>query len=105
MKNGILKIFSLKTTEEKVIWGTGIFLIFLFCLYGYFMNATVVNVVAMRNLEEQKASLLSDISQLQFQYITENTPLDIAYAEQLGFHQVKDPQFALRDRGSEFAFR
>jgi cell division protein FtsB len=104
MKRKIKKFLRHRKFEERMVFSLGIFILLLFGLYGYFINATVMNVVQMRNVNSQKEQVQTAMSKLEYKYIALSTNLNMDYAKKLGFHSVEDPQFAVRDTSNAFAF-
>ncbi|HET8574572.1 MAG TPA: hypothetical protein VFM02_00155 [Candidatus Paceibacterota bacterium] len=98
------KNLKYKRLEEKVVIGSGTLLLLLFGLYGYFINATILNIVGERNMENQTEQASAKVSQLEYQYVALSSGLNMAYAEQLGFHPVDNPEFAERQSSQAVAF-
>jgi|GEM_PF-1528615 len=86
------KILQLNN-ERTIFWILVSTLLFCMAFYMYCINATVHNVVARQNLENQSTQLTLAIGQEEFAYIgkVNNVTLSSAYA--LGFKNVSPKAF------------
>lgn len=66
-------------------------------MYGYFINATVLNTVSLQNIEEEIVDTRSEISQLEFALIEENKNLTKEFASNLGLVEISDTVFIARN--------
>jgi len=65
----------------------------LFLLYAYFVNQTIINVVAREKIEKDIADVSGEIGDTEFDYMTlrNNLTLDVAYAK--GFKDTEVTAF------------
>jgi hypothetical protein len=93
MVRSILKLDSL---EKRIFSGLSVIILLLAVAYGYFVNGIVFNTVARKGLENNIASMSSDISELEFSYIAAKNSITLPYAYSIGFKDTKDPVFISR---------
>jgi hypothetical protein len=65
--------------------------------YVYFVNQTILNVVLRENLEQSIVEIQSEISELEFNFITEQKELDMQFALANGFNEIETPLYISRD--------
>jgi cell shape-determining protein MreC len=65
-------------------------------LYGYFINQTILNVVARKNIEADLIELGSEVSSLEVEYIKLKNKIDLEFAHSLGYKDVSDIKFVSR---------
>lgn len=105
MKKQIKKTWQKATSEQKSVWAAGFVLVALFGLYGYFLNASIFNVVQQKELAETEQKIQGEISRLESRYITLNSDLDMDRARKLGLGPMEDPQYVrnIQDQALTFA--
>lgn len=81
------------TIEQKMVWSGSATLILLFGLYGYFLSGTVLHVVSQKNLADRRTAVVAEVSDLEYQYTSLSSGLDLAYAQSLGFQRVESPRY------------
>jgi hypothetical protein len=64
--------------------------------YCYFVGCTIFNVLARKSLESNSQTLVTKISQLEFEYLERTSEIDKNYAIQNGFVESKNSIFASR---------
>jgi len=95
MKTKTLKI-NTKNIEQKLIWGVFGLLLFFSISYVYFINQTILNIVARENLEGDIVALNSEISEMEFEYIAQKNKITLSYAYSVGFKDANNVKFASR---------
>lgn len=65
-------------------------------LYGYFVNQTILNVVARENVETELIELSSEVSSLEVEYIKLKNKIDLKFAYSLGYRDVSSVKFVSR---------
>jgi len=90
----VTKVLELTTDREKQIFWTlfGI-LLFCACFYIYSVNATVRNLVAHQNMEDEATGLSLSLGKQEFKYIEMRNAIDLAAAYSLGFKNVSNKTF------------
>ena len=87
----------LELNREKTLFWTLLCVLFLSAsLYIYFINATVHNVVARQNLEDQSSGLTLTIGSEEFQYINSRNTINLDLAYSLGFKETKVKSYISR---------
>ena len=79
--------------ERTPVWTLVFVCIALCVLYIFFMNETVFNVAKRATLEQEIAIRSSDISNLEFQYISLRNNIDITLAYSLGYKDIESPRY------------
>lgn len=64
--------------------------------YMYFVSASVVHVVVRKEVDQEIASLVSSVSQLESQYIEAQHLVSNDIATQHGFQHITDPVYVNR---------
>ncbi len=95
MKTKTLKI-NTKNIEQKLVWGVFGLLVFSAISYVYFVNQTILNIVARENLEADIVVMNSEISELEFEYIAQKNKITLNYAYSLGYEDADNVKFASR---------
>lgn len=81
-------------------------LVVLLGLYGFFLNQTVLNIVARKDLENRVAEIDTVTSTLEFEYITQNSDVTLEKALALGYVEAQDDQrYVKGGSGSRFTLR
>lgn len=83
--------------SNHIFWSLVVLIGFFVLMYGYFINATVMNTVALQNNEEAIVDTRSEISQLEFALIEENKNFTREYAYNIGLVEVSDTVFVARN--------
>jgi len=87
--------------EEKGIFWSMTFVVFvLLGLYLYFVSTSVINVLMREEYAASISKLHSEISIIETQYVNQRVSINMALAEELGFHEVKNSHFVIRSAGS-----
>lgn len=95
----------LQLNNDKAIFKTLIGVLLLCAgFYIYCINATVHNVVARQNLENEASTLTLALGSKEFQYITAKGDITLAYAHDLGFHNVVAKTFVSRKSVSQVSY-
>lgn len=84
------------TREERAVWLVLLCMLTLFFLYLFLLNGTIVNIAQKQERNDDFDRITGEISELQYQYITLSSELDMEYAQKLGYHKVAEPNYALR---------
>lgn len=84
------------TRHKHILFGLLGAVCLLVGLYVYFVNVTVHNVVARRELEEQMVVIATTVSQLESEYITLKSEVTLDVAASRGFAQADVEQFVSR---------
>ena len=92
----IAKQPNINYIERKIFWGLFALLVIFAVSYGYFVNQTILNIVARENIEEKTMTLNSEISEMEFDYIALKNDVNIDYAYSIGFVDVENVKFASR---------
>ncbi len=82
---------------NNIFWSLVVLIGFFVFMYGYFINATVLNTVSLQNIEEEIVDTRSEISQLEFALIEENKNFTKEYAASLGLVEISDTVFIARN--------
>jgi hypothetical protein len=90
--------------EKTIFWSLIGILFFCACIYIYFINLTVHNVVARQTLEAEASQLSLNIGKQEFQYISKRNSVTLEKALALGFKEVVDKKFISRIPDTRIAF-
>ncbi len=92
--------FISKISTKLLFFVLSAMLLSIFALYFYFVNKTIMNVVARESIQRNIASLSGGIGELEFKYISlkNNVTLDLAHAQ--GFQDVSGTKFLARNQKS-----
>jgi len=86
-------LLQLHNREKTIFWSL-IGILFVFAgLYMYFINATIHNVVAKQNLENEASHLTLAIGSQEFKYIQMRNNVTLAMAYSLGYKDVENKTF------------
>lgn len=94
--NKISKQLNINCLERKVFWSLAVLLVFSSIMYAYLVNQTILNIVERENLEGDIITLNSNISELEFDYISLKNDINLDYAHSIGFVNVGKVKFASR---------
>lgn len=81
-------------------WVLTVAFVVLLGLYGYFVNGTIMNIVATKGMQSKIADLTSTVGDLEASYISAKSSLTLAYAESLGFAPSKTPSVYIAQKTS-----
>ena len=70
-------------------------------LYGYFVQATIYNIVERTNIREQSKQMNFSIGELESEYNVIKNKFTYDYARSLGFREHKKQIFATRKQLAE----
>lgn len=87
--------YNINTIEKKLVLGLFFSVFLMFLIYGYFVNATIVNIIERKVTEERAGELIAEISNLESEYGSLRSRITYKYAYSLGFEQPKRQVFAL----------
>lgn len=105
MKQAALAIKTIERTAQILFWAQIAVVFVLASLYMYFVNKTVWNVVARQQTESSIVSLNSELSDMEFKYITAKSNITMDMAQRLGFQPAEHTIFVDRTSGSNVAIR
>ena len=94
--NKTTKQLNINDIEKKIFWGVFALLFLLGTSYAFFVNKTILNIVERESLEEEVATLNSQISELEFDCIALKNNITIDYAHSVGFSNANNVKFASR---------
>lgn len=87
--------YTINTLEKKLVLGLFFSVFLMFLIYGYFVNATIVNIVERKVTEERAGELIAEIGNLESEYGSLRRRITYNYAYSLGFKQPEKQIFAL----------
>jgi len=90
------KKINIISLNKKIFWSLGVFLLFFLIFYVYLINQTILNIVARENIESDIVVLNSEISEMEFEYISQKNAVTLGYAYSLGFEDADNIKFASR---------
>jgi hypothetical protein len=95
--NKKIKALSAEHPLERTIisYLGGVFCLLL-CVYLYFVSASVLNVIAQREAQQQAAALEGAIGALEQQYFALSHDVDAASASKLGLVPIKAAGYVYR---------
>ncbi|MEK9131547.1 MAG: hypothetical protein AAB447_01410 [Patescibacteria group bacterium] len=74
-------------TTQKAVFALGIFCIILSCVYGYFIQMTIVTVVAREKMGTTIRELRSQTAQMENQHFALDQAITVDYAQAIGFKE------------------
>lgn len=81
--------------REKLLNSVFVSFGFLACVYVFILGNMVFYIIEKKNLENETKSLVNDINDLEFSYLSSSSNIDKNYAESLGYKNIKS-EFAIR---------
>ena len=87
---------QLNTIEKKVFWAIVLSLFLSILAYGYLVNATIVNIVLRKSIEQEAGRVSSAIGDFESEYSSLRNHLNHKHAYSLGFNDPEIQTFALR---------
>jgi len=94
MVNRINNIHNLK---QKVFWGLVACVCSLAGLYGYFVSASIVNIIIRGETENEIAALHSRIGSLEARYLGEKEIVTMELASAMGFRRAPGKTYVARE--------
>lgn len=91
--------------EKRILWYLVGALFFVLLFYGYFVNATIINIVDRQNIIKEVYSLESLIGDMEAQYNNLRSILTYEHAALIGFNEPSNQIFVSQKqlvRGSLF---
>jgi len=82
--------------SKLAIAGLVVSLFTLISIYSYFINASVLNVVERKNIENAISTLGSNVSGLETEYFVKVDSVNIDLALSMGFKKIENTSFAVR---------
>jgi len=95
MKTMALKFNNIEYSR-LAITGLIVLLFALVSIYSYFINASVLNVVERKNIENTISTLGSNVSGLETEYFVKVDSVNIDLAISMGFKEMENASFAVR---------
>ena len=92
----ISKQLNINYLERKLFWFFAGLLLFSIIFYAYLVNQTILNIVERENIQENIIALSSEVSGLEFDYISLKNEINFDYAYSIGFVKVENVKFASR---------
>ena len=92
-RRSITAVLSLK---KRIFWILVVSIASLIILYGYFVSYSIINVVLREEVEQELTRVTTRISDLEFQYLSKKSSINLALAHSLGFQNISQKQFVSR---------
>ena len=92
---------QINTVEKRLLWVLLVILFVVVILYGYFVQATIYNIVERTNIREQSKQLNFNIGELESEYNLIKNKFTYDYAHSLGFWEPEKQIFATRKQLAE----
>ena len=86
--------YTINTTEKQLVVGFVGALVTLFMIYGFFVNATIVNIVERKASEALAGELLATITNLEIAHSELRAGITHEYARSIGFVRQEEQIFA-----------
>lgn len=90
MKHAQTAIMRIERLSQLIFISLAILTVFLAATYIFLVNKTVLNAVEKEKIEHQIASLNSDLSEKEFNYINSKGEVTIELARNMGFVSAED---------------
>lgn len=100
MVKNIKKGIRIEYREKKIFWVLFSVFISLVLSYGILLNNTIMNAVAKQNIEKEIFVLMSEINDLESQYLVSKNKITIDLAFSKGFVKVALDKFATIDKNT-----
>lgn len=91
--------------EKAITFGLLAILAISAISYAYFVNKTVLHIVARKDLKEEVALASARIAEMEYEYMQTKSELTQEYAHTLGFREVEKPHFVTRGSADVVTFR
>jgi hypothetical protein len=75
-----------------MLWSLGAL---VFC-YVFFLGNMVFNIIERKALETDARSLTNEVGDLESQYFSASNKIDLGLAESMGFKEIRDKSYAVR---------
>lgn len=82
-----IKTYALRPTEQKLFYGLLAAMFLFSIIYGYFVNATIVNIVERKDMQYEAGELHASISNLEREHGLLRQRITYGYAHELGFSE------------------
>lgn len=82
--------------QKRMFWIALLCILSLITLYGYFVSKSITNVLLREETEQNIARINSELSELEFDYLTTKNAITLEFAQAKGFHTIKDKVFVAR---------
>lgn len=82
--------------RERVFYTLAASLVVLFCMYGYFVQQAIVNVVEREQVSKSIKTMSSDVIALEAQYFSMKNSIDLESAYEQGFSRPQVTTFISR---------
>jgi len=92
-------IIATSHIEKKVFFAIIGTLFVLASFYAYFVNRTVMNVVARKDIQTQMTELSSNVSEFEFKYMKYKNTITLDYTRSLGFSDARNTIYISRGSG------
>lgn len=90
--------------ERTIFWTLLGSLLLSAGFYMYFINATIHNVLAYQNLENEASRLSLDIGSKEFRYITMRNTITLPLAYSMGFRETSTKTFISKKSTSQISY-
>src|SRR3989344_3478930 len=89
----ILYLTHISITRKKLMWALAGLFALTVLVYGYLVNATIMNIVERKEAAQEIAFMRSSIGGLESQYNVLRNTLTYEYAKALGFSESREKIF------------
>ncbi len=90
---------TIENPERTIFFLMAAVLLSLCIMYGYFLNATIMRVVAREGAMSNISELDGELSELEFAYIEKENSIDLNLAHEHHFVDIAPPLFVSRNSG------
>ena len=97
--------FTFEYRREILFWIAMALLFVLIALYGYLVNTTIVHIVDRKAAENNTATVLANISELEAEYLGLKKGITREFAYSLGFKDPKNVVYVIRGSSAGLASR
>jgi hypothetical protein len=87
---------AIKGSEKQLFTALFSILVVLLTLYGYFISMSIIDVLVREEIEQEMVALSSVLSDLEFEYITQQEHIDATLADQFGLVKIDEKHFVTR---------
>jgi len=99
MVRALLQFFNATTfTQRKIFWIIVTHLFFAIVAYGFFVNATILNIVERRDIQQELRTLVSVTGELESRYNSLRNRISYEEAYALGFSDPGRQIYAARSK-------
>lgn len=89
---------------QTLFWFLVFGIVIVIAAYVYAVFSTTFSIVEWQEAEEELAVVHTEVSELEFKYITLKNSVTIEYAYERGFVDVTNTEFLARHSGSNVSF-